>query len=136
MVEGNDECTVLSLNSGSSSLKLGLYSFQNGTPVKVAWGEAEELGSSYARVWLHGALELASTDSTHTASAGEAAQYFIEKLQNSSAPRPQAIGHRIVHGGPRLPEQPRIAPGVLVPLGYSIRFAPLHLSPWPRLLDR
>src|SRR5438270_12614050 len=93
MVEGNDECTVLSLNSGSSSLKLGLYSFQNGTPVRVAWGEAEELGSSYGRVWLHGTLELASTASTHTSSAGEAAEYFNEKLQNSSAPRPRAIGH-------------------------------------------
>ena len=136
MVAGNDACTVLSLNSGSSSLKLGLYSFQNGTAVKTAWGEAEELGSSYGRVSLHGTLELASTDSTHTASAGEAAQYFIEKLQNSSAPRPQAIGHRIVHGGPRLREHQRITPDVLVQLEDAIRFAPLHLPPALSVLHR
>src|SRR5437868_14111278 len=107
MVAGNDACTVLSLNSGSSSLKLGLYSFQNGTPIKVVWGEAEELGSSDGRVWLHGALELASKDSTHTSSAGEAAQHFIEKLQKSSAPRPQAIGPPIAHGRTRHRENQR-----------------------------
>jgi len=136
MVAGNDACTVLSLNSGSSSLKLGLYSFQNGTPVKVVWGEAEELGSSDGRVWLHGALELASTDSRHTSSAGEAAQYFIEKLQNSSAPQPQAIGHRIVHGGPQLREHQRITPEVLVLLEEAIRFAPLHLPSALSVLHR
>jgi acetate kinase len=136
MAAENDAYTVLSLNSGSSSLKLGLYAFQDGTPVRLASGEAEELGKGSGRVWMHGAVELDSTASRYVSSAGEAAQYLIETLESNSAPLPQAIGHRIVHGGPRLRQHQRITPEVLDELKAAVPFAPLHLPPALDVLRR
>ncbi len=136
MVEGHHACTVLSLNSGSSSLKLGLYSFQNGKLAKLAWGEAEEIGSGNGRLWMHGAVELESADGQQLASAGTAAEYFIENLRGTSLPLPQAVGHRIVHGGPRLREHQPVTPAVLAQLEKAISFAPLHLPPALDVLKR
>jgi acetate kinase len=128
--------TVLSLNSGSSSLKLGLYSFQNGKVDRLAWGEAEELGSRNGRLWLHGAVELKSNEASSVASAGTAAQFLIQKLFDNSALRPRAVGHRIVHGGPKLRRHQRITPQVIAQLNDSIPFAPLHLPPALDVLHR
>jgi|SRR5581483_5554802 len=128
--------TVLSLNSGSSSLKLGVYSFHNGNAHRLAWGEAEELGSRNGRLWLHGAVELQSNEPSCVASAGAAAQFLIQKLFNRSALRPRAVGHRIVHGGPKLRTHQRITPEVIAQLNVSIPFAPLHLPPALDVLKR
>lgn len=129
MVAGDAVFTVLSLNSGSSSLKLGLYSFHHGKAERLVWGEAEELGSCNGRLWLHGAVELQSNEASSVGSAGAAAQYSIQKLLDSSAPRADAVGHRIVHGGPRLRAHQRITPQVIAQLKEAIPFAPLHLPP-------
>ena len=128
--------TVLSLNSGSSSLKLGLYSFDPGKTEQLAWAEAEEVGSASGRLWMRGMVKLESREPQHLASAGAAAQYLIERLQNSSAPLPQAVGHRIVHGGPKLREHQRITPEVLARLQEAMPFAPLHLPPALDVLNR
>ena len=136
MAKDDAVTTVLSLNSGSSSLKLGLYSFQNGNAHRIAWGEAEELGSSKGRLWLHGPVELQSNEASSVASAGAAAQFLVEKLLDSSAPRPSAVGHRIVHGGPKLRIHQRITPEVFAQLRESIPFAPLHLPPALDVLQR
>jgi acetate kinase len=52
----------LALNSGSSSFKLALYSFQNGIIDRLALGEAEEIGSTSGRVWLRSNGDLAHHD--------------------------------------------------------------------------
>ena len=136
MVADDAVSPMLSLNSGSSSLKVGLYSFQDGKPQRLAWGEAEELGSRNGRLWLHGAVELQSNETSCVTSAGSAAQYLIQKLLDSSVPRPGAVGHRIVHGGPRLRQHQRITPDVLAQLKEAIPFAPLHLPPALDVLGR
>src|SRR5690242_17938333 len=136
MVADNAVSTVLSLNSGSSSLKLGLYSFHNGKIERLVWGEAEELGSHNGRLWLRGAVELKSNESSMVVSAGAAAQYSIQKLLDSSAPSPDAVGHRIVHGGPRLRAHQQITPEVIAQLEEATPFAPLHLPPALDVLKR
>ncbi|HKR32429.1 MAG TPA: acetate/propionate family kinase [Terriglobales bacterium] len=136
MVADDAVSTVLSLNSGSSSLKLGLYSFHNGKDERLVWGEAEELGSRNGRLWLHGAVELHSNEPSAVASAGAAAQYSIQKLLDRSAPRPDAVGHRIVHGGPKLRTHQRITSEVITQLNEAIPFAPLHLPPALDVLKR
>jgi len=136
MVTDDAVSTVLSLNSGSSSLKLGLYSFQNGKADRLAWGEAEELGSGNGRLWLHGPVELRSNEGSSVASAGAAAQLLIQKLFDSSALCPEAVGHRIVHGGPKLRTHQRITLQVIAQLNDSIPFAPLHLPPALDVLQR
>ena len=132
MVAGSAVSTVLSLNSGSSSLKLGLYSFQDGKSEQLAWAEAEELGSASGRLWMRGLVEVESREPRHAASAGASAQLFFEKLKSAAAPLPQAVGHRIVHGGPRLREHQRITPEVLDQIEDATPFAPLHV---PAALD-
>jgi acetate kinase len=90
---------ILAINGGSSSLKYGTFS--------VAGDRAETLVS--------GAIETAHD---HTASLDEIAA----KLGRS----PDAIGHRIVHGGPRLFRPTLIDDGVMADLKAACAFAPLH----------
>jgi acetate kinase len=47
-------------------------------------------------------------------------------LADSDAPSPEVIGHRVVHGGPRLREHCVIDPSVLVDLEAAVVFAPVH----------
>ena len=123
------EFVVLCLNSGSSSLKLALYSFPNGTPSKLFWGEAQEVGSKNGRLWSKGDAALSLDEARSFAHTGDAAAYFIERIRNSSLPEPSAIGHRIVHGGPTLREHQRITPEVSARLEQAATFAPVHLPP-------
>jgi acetate kinase len=44
MGDASDDTIVLALNSGSSSLKLALYSFCNGEAGELASAAAEEIG--------------------------------------------------------------------------------------------
>ena len=93
---------VLALNSGSSSLKFGLY--------RVDAAGAESL--------------LAETVST--ADDPDAINRVASLLAASGLPPPDAIGHRIVHGGPALREHCRIDAAVLRQLQAAATFAPLH----------
>jgi acetate kinase len=93
---------VLALNSGSSSLKFGLY--------RVDSAEAEKLfGESVA-----------------TPDHPDAITQVASVLAASGMPPPDAIGHRIVHGGPALRRHCRIDDAVLRQLQAAAAFAPLH----------
>ena len=93
---------VLALNSGSSSLKFGLYRVDSA-------GAAELLGETVSAADHPDAM-------THVASV----------LSASGMPAPDAIGHRIVHGGPALRRHCRIDDAVLQKLRAAAAFAPLH----------
>lgn len=96
---------VLALNSGSSSLKYGLY-------------RAEAAGID---TLLSGEVE------THSTSIALEALVRIKTiLGESGMPQPAAIGHRVVHGGPALRQHCLIDPSVLAKLELAIAFAPLH----------
>jgi acetate kinase len=99
---------VLALNSGSSSLKFGLY--------RVSPSDLEVLHS--------GDVELKSTDDTQTALAG-----ITDLLTKAGLPSPTAIGHRLVHGGPKLRRHCLIDDAVLGELEAAAAFAPLHIPP-------
>ena len=94
---------VLTLNSGSSSLKFGVY--------RVDGSEPEAL--------VTGAIE--------TAPGGRAGEQITAVLDKIGDTAPDAIGHRIVHGGPSLRQPCRIDAAVLRTLEAAIPFAPLHL---------
>lgn len=129
MIDRNEETAVLALNTGSSSFKLALYSFHNEKVEKLVWGEAEEIGSKNGHLWLQGNPEISLNQTISFADSGEAAQYLIGKLRKSSLALVRAVGHRIVHGGPRLREHQAITPQVLAQLTDAVSFAPLHLPP-------
>jgi acetate kinase len=50
-------------------------------------------------------------------------------LLDSAGVRPDAVGHRVVHGGPKFTSPVRITPAVLAELDALTPFAPLHLPP-------
>lgn len=129
MGDASDHTIVLALNSGSSSLKLALYSFCNGEVCKLASAAAEEIGGEAGRVWLRRQSALLVDESRSCASSTEAAQYLIAALRRNLFPAPQIVGHRMVHGGPHLRKHQRITPQVLCELEKAVVFAPLHLPP-------
>lgn len=97
--------TVLALNSGSSSLKFGLY--------RVDAARAETL--------LTGDHDAASV-----AHQAEAMLDIVARLAASGLPRPEAIGHRVVHGGRTLHRHAVIDAAVMAQLDAAAAFAPLH----------
>ena len=97
---------VLALNSGSSSLKYGLFRVEATGIDTLLSGEVE----------------------THSTSIPSEALTRIKTiLGKSGLPQPDAIGHRIVHGGPALRQHCVIDPSVLAKLELAIPFAPLHM---------
>jgi acetate kinase len=92
---------VLALNAGSSSLKFGLYRAASSRCELLLAGEDESIG-------------------------GEAIARIGKLLADSGMPAPDAVGHRIVHGGPKLREHCLIDAPVLRELEAATVFAPLH----------
>ena len=97
--------TVLALNSGSSSLKFGLY--------RVDATHAEALTSG-------------DHDTATVEQQGDAMRGIVARLAASGLPPPDAIGHRIVHGGPALRGHAVIDDAVMSQLEAAAAFAPLH----------
>ena len=89
MGDASDHIIVLWLNSGSSSLKLALYSFCNGEVSKLASAAAEEIGGEAGKVWLRRGSRLLIDESRSCAGATEATKYLITVLRDNSFPTPQ-----------------------------------------------
>ena len=118
---------VLALNSGSSSLKFGLYSMCRAGVSCLLAGEAESIGepnaSFHAKDVRHGTNLYETEPTTDQESAVMRVGRF---LVDSDAPSPRVIGHRVVHGGPRLREHCVIDPSVMIDLEAAVAFAPVH----------
>jgi acetate kinase len=95
--------TILALNSGSSSLKFGLYSVGPSTTEMLLSGEAESIGDENSKLRAQGSHENALlSESVPIPSQRDAIIRIGKLLADSEMPAPAAIGHRIVHGGPKL----------------------------------
>ena len=93
---------VLALNSGSSSLKFGLYRVEASS------------------------IETLLAETVSSADHRDAIARVSSLLAESNMPAPDAIGHRIVHGGPALRQHCLIDDAVLRQLDAATAFAPLH----------
>ena len=119
---------VLCLNAGSSSLKLA---FQAGE-VRLAQGAVERIGLDRGRFWLQtvadgrspkgAAVDTQDRFPDHAA-AVEASLSALERVNL----HPQAVAHRLVHGGPVHHAPALIDPALLDSLRDLVHFAPLHL---------
>lgn len=94
---------VLALNSGSSSFKFGLY-------------RADAAG-----------VQTLLTESVDSAGHVDATARVAQALARPKLPTPDAVGHRIVHGGPKLRRHCLIDDTVLRQLEAAAAFAPLHM---------
>ncbi len=120
--------TILALNGGSSSLKFGLFAAQSDELTALCSGSVEGFGSDSARFSIRGAQgESLQDESMLIRDRQEALRCVVQALDRLPFSSPAAIGHRIVHGGPKLWQHQRITPEVLHELEAAEPFAPLHL---------
>lgn len=118
---------ILALNCGSSSLKFGLYQVDDCGCDTLFSGEIESIGSGNGRFQLRDSAENTLLSETVAFADHNEAILRIERLfVEDQLPMPDAIGHRVVHGGPRLRNHCIIDKDVLNELEAAVAFAPLH----------
>ncbi|HEY4357833.1 MAG TPA: acetate kinase [Acidobacteriaceae bacterium] len=134
---------VLVFNSGSSSLKFGLYArgAQNshGTVEEqlVLQGSAEGIGRNNGTLQLKSATGEVLARQDHLAESQEDALVRIADTLREYLPEAApAIGHRVVHGGPRLRHNTPITPEILHELECVVHFAPLHIPEALRIIRK
>jgi len=116
---------VLTFNSGSSSLKFGLYRVAADGPIAQIRGEIETLGDGRCRLRASDAAGACQIDET-SVMADPAAGIGRLGAIFTGVNTPAAIGHRIVHGGPTLRRHCLIDDRVQIALDAAVAFAPLH----------
>jgi acetate kinase len=122
------DALILVLNSGSSSLKFGIYRRGVSDEEPVLTGSAEGIGRN------NGTLSIRSSHGTALVEKGrihesqsDALTALAAAIQEHIHAAPVAVGHRVVHGGPRLLTHQLITPQVLDQLRAAVHFAPLHI---------
>jgi len=117
---------ILTINGGSSSIKFAL--FDAGTsPKRILAGGIERIGLPDA-TWHAKGLHDADTFSrsvpapNHKAAVGLLMDW-VEQRRDSLA----AVGHRVVHGGPKYSAPQRITPEMVANLRVLTPFDPEHL---------
>ena len=127
---GRPELKVLAVNSGSSSLKFGVYRVGPSRTDMLISGEAEGIGETkggfHAKDSQNNSL---LAEAISIPDQREALVRVARLFADPKTPAPDAIGHRIVHGGPKLRQHCLIDGAVLHQLGAATAFAPLHTPP-------
>lgn len=113
--------SVLTLNAGSSSLKLALYDGET----LLARGLADRIGAEGTLRLRVGEADLPVAGTCQDHAAALAA--LIGGLRAAfPGLRVRAVGHRVVHGGPDFAAPRRIDADVMAVLERLVPFAPLH----------
>ncbi|WP_131196808.1 acetate/propionate family kinase [Lichenihabitans psoromatis] len=122
---------ILSLNSGSSSVKFGLYDVLASRTETLLSGEVERSTDGTGLFRGHERLGQEKTVAEQMPIAGN--RYVMLRIRkflvDSNRPVPIAVGHRIVHGGPKLRQHCLIDAAVIQQLESATIFAPLHMPP-------
>jgi len=124
----NKDDLILVLNSGSSSLKFGIYYRGSCDEEPLLTGAADGIGHN------NGTLHIRSADGTSLVrreciheSQSHALRLLATTIREHIHTSPIAVGHRVVHGGPKLCKHQLITPQVLDELRSATHFAPLHI---------
>jgi acetate kinase len=120
--------TILVINTGSSSLKFGLFENKSGDEQAVAGGNADAIGADNGKLEIvDGQGNSVFKEVRHIESHKAAFHRIKEQLRDLNFDPPVAIGHRFVHGGPHLVAHQQITDDVLSELQQAVHFAPLHI---------
>ncbi len=124
---GKDDL-ILVLNSGSSSLKFGVYYRGANDEAPLLTGSAAGIGRD------NGTLQIRSSSGERLLQRDGILESQIDALAAIAAAirkhihaSPVAVGHRVVHGGPKLRTHQLITPQVMDELRSATHFAPLHI---------
>ena len=103
---------VLALNGGSSSLKYALFDKESAV--------------------LRGSIDIGANGAKDQAAAVQAVFGALEKQANA---KPNAVGHRMVHGGPDHDRPARLDKSLRAALDEVVPYAPLHLPSELKAID-
>jgi acetate kinase len=119
---------ILTINGGSSSIKFAL--FEAGDPLKrILEGGIERIGLPDATLRVKGVNQADNssrlvTALDHTSAVGALVDWIEERLGHDAL---TAVGHRVVHGGPKYSEPQRITAEMVEELHALSPFDPDHL---------
>lgn len=123
--------SILVINSGSSSLKFGLFAAGSGdNPIQGIVDWAGEIG--HAELRLRGPSFPELTQSVAVQTHGEAFDIALRAILETSAAKEgaasliKAVGHRVVHGGTSFRESVLVDVGVRSAIAELAPLAPLH----------
>jgi acetate kinase len=119
---------ILCINSGSSSMKFAMYLLDT-TEKLIAEGAVERIGLSGGWLWLKDSQGKRLVDSHSDFSDHKEAvkAMFTTAIEEEHLPAPDAVGHRLVHGGPKHMAPELVTPELMLTLRSLISLAPLHL---------
>ncbi len=119
---------ILVINSGSSSLKFGLFTEMSGDEHAIVRGSADAIGAENGKLEIFDEQGKTIFEDAHRLdSQKEAISHVTQQLTALKYEVPVAVGHRIVHGGPHLVTHTQITDDVLSALQKAVHFAPLHI---------
>ncbi len=118
---------VLVLNSGSSSIKFGIYETADGQRKRLIEGAVDGIGTDLGKFWMKDAAGNKLVDQTPALPTRvEAFGLVTDALRSGKSAAPKAIGHRMVCGGPTVLENQLITPELIDEMERYTAFAPLH----------
>ncbi|MGA8441611.1 MAG: acetate/propionate family kinase [Candidatus Sulfotelmatobacter sp.] len=124
----NNHQLILALNSGSSSLKFGIYCYGTSDEEPLLTGSADGIGQDNGSLHIRSAdgKSLLQRECIHESQI-HALSLLATTIREHIHANPVAVGHRVVHGGPKLVRHQLITPQVLDELRAATHFAPLHI---------
>jgi len=120
-------CTILALNTGSSSIKFSLY--ESGTHEELLFsGSLTRIGLPEGRFSVMDAegryLDCVRVE---VADHEAACRQVFSWIMAHGPGMPDAVGHRVVHGGPRHTAPEKVTPELLDSIAELVPYAPEHL---------
>ena len=118
---------ILVLNSGSSSIKFSAYEAGDGERTMLFEGAVDGIGTDLGKFWIKDAGGKKLIDQTPPLpNLAVAFKLVADELQSGQLPRPAAIGHRVVCGGPTVNENQIVTPKLIDEIESYSALAPLH----------
>jgi acetate kinase len=119
---------ILTINGGSSSIKFALFAAGESLP-RILAGSIEGIGQPHGKFSAKGQAPADNFSRPidvpdHTAAVNVLMDWIQDRMQRNEL---AAVGHRVVHGGPKYWEPQRITPEMVEALHQLSPFDPEHL---------
>ncbi len=118
----------LTVNCGSSSIKIAMFANQTGDRQdRILQANIDRVGSVSSRLQLQWGTEPSIVQAVEAGDHARGMSHLLAAIGPEWLTSRLAIGHRVVHGGPRYWQTTRIDEQVLNDLTSCIPLAPAHL---------
>jgi acetate kinase len=119
--------TILVINGGSSSIKFSVYSKDDPASPMLS-GKLERIGSGQAGFqWRSPGSTKPTNENVDAPDHKAGAQFLIDWIERRpEAVKIAAVGHRVVHGGPKYSMPQRVTPDLIAELERIGKFDPEH----------